>query len=125
MPSRMGGTFGTNLRAFHMAVKVIAARRTLSGFIEAHSTGTFMNGTVWSKPQTLPSCTRKRSSGVLKTRHDRLRRELDQCAELDDAKQRLQRSAEKNDRECDGENQWDPAGRYVRFIRMNQAVDQN
>ena len=68
---------------------------------------------------------KKQCRGVLKARHDRLRRELDQCAELDGAKQRLQRSAEKNDRECDGENQWDPAGRYVRFIRMNQAVDQN
>jgi hypothetical protein len=59
-----GRHFRTNLRAFHMAVKVIAARSTLSGFIEAHSAGTFMNGTVWSKPQTLPSCTRKRSSAA-------------------------------------------------------------
>jgi hypothetical protein len=29
-----------------MAANVTAARSTLSGFIEAHSNGTFMNGTV-------------------------------------------------------------------------------
>jgi len=68
---------------------------------------------------------KKQCRGVLKTRHDRLRRELDQCAELDDAKQRLQRSAEKNDGECNGEYQRDSAGSNLRLFRVNKAVDQD
>jgi hypothetical protein len=67
----------------------------------------------------------KQCRGVLKARHDRLRRELNQCAELDDAKQGLQRSAENNDGECDGENQRNPAGSDLRFIGMNQPVNQD
>ena len=46
MPTSIGGTFGTNFRAFHIAANVIAAMMTLSGLMSVQCAGTCVNGTL-------------------------------------------------------------------------------
>ena len=62
--------------------------------------------------------------GVLKSRHYRLRRELDQRTEPDQAEKRLQHAAEKNDRESDGKNKPYAAGGDLRRAGMDELVNQ-
>ena len=67
----------------------------------------------------------KQRGGVLEARHDRLRRKLDQRAELDQAEQRLQHASEENDGKRNRQDQRNAAGSDLWRIGTNQAVDQN
>jgi hypothetical protein len=64
MPTTIGGTFGSHLRAFHIAARVTTAMATLSGFMDCRCCGTCMNGMLRSKPHTLPICTRNNSAAA-------------------------------------------------------------
>jgi hypothetical protein len=123
----MGGTFGARLRAFHMAANVTAARSTLSGFYRGPQQRHLHEWHGLIEPADIPELHEKKKQrrGILEARHDGLRRELDQRAELDDAEQSLQRSAEENDRERHSEHQRDSAGRDFWLFGMNQAIDQD
>ena len=66
----------------------------------------------------------QRRRGILEPRHHRLRREFDQCSELDEAEQRLQHTAEENDPECNRENERNAArddGRCMRNERDRRS----
>ena len=62
--------------------------------------------------------------GVLKARHDRLRREFDQAAELDEAEQRFECPRQQHNRKHHGEHQRNAAGGDLRCAGMNEAVGQ-
>ena len=67
----------------------------------------------------------QRRRRILEPCHYRLRREFDQCSELDQAEQRLEHTAEHHHGEGNRKNEWSAAGGDGLRIGMNKTVDQD
>ena len=93
-------------RAFHIAAKVSTATIRLSGRASPSAPNTRVKRTLWSKPSTLPSCTRNSSTAAMFWKpamtgcganlisdpsRSRPNRRLEHAAEQDDGKEHQQR----------------------------------